>query len=194
MGILTQSQIIFWENLNFQNCLNQQIFTPGEKKRFWRTQVQYLLPLPYHKFMTTFFLSELSQKNYFFPTPLFFTIKIIFCKKKKMFFLKKQFWSWKIEVWEKNNFFVLAQNKKKKVVIKIYAKLVEVMVVSFFKKQCFFHLGSKFVDLSDFENLNFPKKLFDFDSKFPFVGSKFLFEICVENPHRPYIPCAKNCG
>ena len=33
MGILTQSQIIFWENSNFQNRLNQQIFTPGEKKK-----------------------------------------------------------------------------------------------------------------------------------------------------------------
>ena len=35
MGILTQSQIIFWENSNFQNCLNQQILTPGEKKIFF---------------------------------------------------------------------------------------------------------------------------------------------------------------
>ena len=34
MGILTQSQIIFWENSNFQNRLNQQILTPGEKKNF----------------------------------------------------------------------------------------------------------------------------------------------------------------
>ena len=32
MGILTQSQIIFWENSNFQNRLNQQLLTPGEKK------------------------------------------------------------------------------------------------------------------------------------------------------------------
>ena len=32
MGILTQSQIIFWENSNFQNRLNQKILTPGEKK------------------------------------------------------------------------------------------------------------------------------------------------------------------
>ena len=68
------------------------------------------------------------------------------------------------------------------------------MVVGFFKKNFFFHLGSKVVDLSDFENLNFPKKLFDFESKFPFVGSKFLLEISVENPHRPYIPCTKNLG
>ena len=35
MGILTQSQIIFWENSNFQNRLNQQLFTPGEKKFFF---------------------------------------------------------------------------------------------------------------------------------------------------------------
>ena len=35
MGILTQSQIIFWENSNFQNRLNQQILTPGEKKFFF---------------------------------------------------------------------------------------------------------------------------------------------------------------
>ena len=35
MGILTQSQIIFWENSNFQNRLNQQILTPGEKKTFF---------------------------------------------------------------------------------------------------------------------------------------------------------------
>ena len=35
-------------------------------------------------------------------------------------------------------------------------------------------LTPKFVNLSDFENLNFPKKLFDFESKFPFVGSKFF--------------------
>ena len=35
MGILTQSQIIFWENSNFQNRLNQQILTPGKKKNFF---------------------------------------------------------------------------------------------------------------------------------------------------------------
>ena len=35
MGILTQSQIIFWENSNFQNRLNQQILTPGKKKTFF---------------------------------------------------------------------------------------------------------------------------------------------------------------
>ena len=35
MGILTQSQIIFWENSNFQNRLNQKILTPGEKKNFF---------------------------------------------------------------------------------------------------------------------------------------------------------------
>ena len=35
MGILTQSQIIFWENSNFQNRLNQKILTPGEKKIFF---------------------------------------------------------------------------------------------------------------------------------------------------------------
>ena len=35
MGILTQSQIIFWENSNFQNRLNQKILTPGEKKHFF---------------------------------------------------------------------------------------------------------------------------------------------------------------
>ena len=35
MGILTQSQIIFWENSNFQNRLNQQLLTPGEKKQFF---------------------------------------------------------------------------------------------------------------------------------------------------------------
>ena len=65
MGILTQSQIIFWENLNFQNCLHQQILTPGEKKNvFWRTQLPYLLPLTYHKFMTTFFF--FLKKNNFF--------------------------------------------------------------------------------------------------------------------------------
>jgi hypothetical protein len=35
MGILTQSQIIFWENSNFESRLNQQILTPGEKKKFF---------------------------------------------------------------------------------------------------------------------------------------------------------------
>ena len=35
MGNLTQSQIIFWENSNFQNCLNQQILTPGKKNVFF---------------------------------------------------------------------------------------------------------------------------------------------------------------
>ena len=35
MGILTQSQIIFWENSNFQNRLNQQLLTSGEKKTFF---------------------------------------------------------------------------------------------------------------------------------------------------------------
>ena len=35
MAILTRSQIIFGENSNFQNCLNQQILTPGEKKMFF---------------------------------------------------------------------------------------------------------------------------------------------------------------
>ena len=85
MGILTQSQIIFWENSNFQNRLNQKILTPGEKKNFfWRTQLPYLLPPTYHKFMTTFlfFLFELPKKNYFFLKTLFFTTKN-FPKKKK---------------------------------------------------------------------------------------------------------------
>ena len=35
MGILTKSQIIFWENSNFQNRLNQQLLTPGEKNNFF---------------------------------------------------------------------------------------------------------------------------------------------------------------
>ena len=34
MGTSTQSQIIFWENSNFQNPFNQQILTPGEKVIF----------------------------------------------------------------------------------------------------------------------------------------------------------------
>ena len=41
MGILTQSQIIFWEHSNFQNRLNQQILTPGEKKTFFFEEPNY---------------------------------------------------------------------------------------------------------------------------------------------------------
>ena len=81
MGILTQSQIIFWENSNFQNRLNQQLLIPGEKKIFfWRTQLPYLLPLTYHKFMTTFHFFFLSyhKKIIFFPKPYFSRPKIYF--------------------------------------------------------------------------------------------------------------------
>ena len=42
MGILTQSQIIFGENSNFQNRLNQQILTPGEKKSFLKNPTTIL--------------------------------------------------------------------------------------------------------------------------------------------------------
>jgi len=35
MGILTQSQINFLEKSNFQNCLNQQMLTPGEKNKLF---------------------------------------------------------------------------------------------------------------------------------------------------------------
>ena len=41
MGILTQSQTIFWENSNFQNRLNQQILTPGKKKFFYFEEPNY---------------------------------------------------------------------------------------------------------------------------------------------------------
>ena len=41
MGILTQSQIILWENSNFQNRLNQQILTQGEKNVFFFEEPNY---------------------------------------------------------------------------------------------------------------------------------------------------------
>ena len=115
MGILTQTQIIFWGKFKFSKSLESTNIDPRWKKIFfWRNQLPYLLPLTYHKFMTTFyfFFSELSQKNYFFPKTLFFPTKIFL--EKKCFFWKKQFWSWKIGFLEKNNFFVIAQKKKKK--------------------------------------------------------------------------------
>ena len=55
-------------------------------------------------------------------------------------------------------------------------------------------MGSIFVDLSKFENLIFPKKLFDFESKFPFVGYKFSLEISVENPAGHIYPVQKILG
>jgi hypothetical protein len=54
------------------------------------------------------------------------------------------------------------------------------MEVGTSKKVFFCHQRSKLVDLSNFENLIFPKKLFDFESKFPFVGEKSLTEISVK--------------
>ena len=55
-------------------------------------------------------------------------------------------------------------------------------------------MGATFVDLSNFENFVFPKNLFEFESKFPLVGSKLLIEISVKNPDRAYIPCTKHFG
>ena len=55
-------------------------------------------------------------------------------------------------------------------------------VVRYFKKKNDFALKSMFVDFSNFENLNFQKKLIYFELKFPVVGSKFLLEISVKNP------------
>ena len=43
MGILTQSQIIFGKNSNFQNRLNQQIFTPDETKNIFLKNTTTLL-------------------------------------------------------------------------------------------------------------------------------------------------------
>ena len=114
MGILTQSQIIFWENLNFQNRLNQRILTPGEKKYFfWRTQLPYLLPLTYHKFMTTFyfFFWAVTKKLFFSKNPIFHDQN--FFSEKKCFFWKKILVV-KNRVFGKNNFFVTAQKKKNK--------------------------------------------------------------------------------
>ena len=58
------------------------------------------------------------------------------------------------------------------------------MVVGFFKKT-FFSLRNQNQHLSNFENLIFPKNLFDFESKFPFWGQKFLTKMSVQNPKYP---------
>ena len=84
----------FLGKFKFSKSLKSTNFDPRCKKIFFsRTQLPHLLPLTYHKFMTTFyfFFSELSQKNYFFPKTLFFTTKILFGKKNV--FSEKTFWS-----------------------------------------------------------------------------------------------------
>ena len=78
MGILTQSQKMFLEKSNFQNCLlNQQMFTPGEKNLFLKNPTTILtstnLSYIYDNFLLFFFLS--NQKK-LVPNKLFLISKM----------------------------------------------------------------------------------------------------------------------
>ena len=82
----------FLGKFKFSKSLKSTTFDPRWKKNFfWRTQLPYLLPLTYHKFMTTFYFFFLSyhKKIIFSKNPIFHDQNFFW--KKKCYFWKKNF-------------------------------------------------------------------------------------------------------
>ena len=101
----------FLEKFKFSKSLQSTNIDSRWKKTFffWRTQLPYLFPLTYHKFMTTFFFLffwAITKKLFFPQNPIFHDQK--FFGEKNIFFFKKKIWLWKIVFLEKKICFVIA--------------------------------------------------------------------------------------